>query len=225
MLVIFFRTLILYILVVIVMRMMGKRQIGQLQPFEFVITIMLAEIAAVPMENTGIPLINGVIPILALLLVQTMFSFILLKSERMRGIICGKPSILINGGKIVEKELEKQSYNLNDLMEQLRSKNCPNISDVEFAILETGGQISVIPKAQKRPLTPEDMNFETNYEGLPISLIIDGRILAQNLHSMNLDEDWLKSQLKSLNIDNYKDVLYANIDTAGKIYYQKKETT
>ena len=222
MFVVFFRALILYVLVVIVMRIMGKRQIGQLQPFELVVTIMMAELAAIPMQNTGIPLINGIIPILTLLIAQLIFSFASLKSERLRGIICGKPSVLIHGGKIIEKELERQDYNLNDLMEQLRSKNYPNVADVEFAILETNGQISVIPKAQKRPVTPEDLKIDTQYEGLPISLIIDGHMLAVNLHSAGLNEQWLIDELSKLGINNYRDVLYANIDTTGKLFYQKR---
>jgi len=222
MLVVFLRALILYVLVVIIMRIMGKRQIGQLQPFELVITIMLAELAAIPMQNTGIPLINGIIPIVTLLIAQLAFSYSTLKSERLRGIICGKPSVLIHSGKIVEKELERQNYNLNDLIEQLRSKSYPNVADVEFAILETSGQISVIPKAQKRPMVPEDFKIDTQYEGLPISLIIDGHILAENLHSIGLNEQWLIEELKKFGIDNYRKVLYANIDTTGKLFFQKK---
>jgi len=222
MLVVFFRALILYILVVIVMRIMGKRQIGQLQPFEFVITIMIAELAAIPMQNTGVPLINGIIPILTLLIAQLTFSFVTLKSERLRGIICGKPSVLIHSGKIVEKELQRQNYNLNDLIEQLRSKSYPNVSDVEFAILETSGQISVIPKAQKRPIVPEDMKVDTQYEGLPISLIIDGHILAENLHTIGLNEQWLINELLKYGINNYREILYANIDTVGKLFFQKR---
>ena len=142
MLVVFARTLILYVLVVIVMRIMGKRQIGQLQPFELVIAIMISELASVPMQNTGIPLINGIIPILTLLVAQITMSFISLKSTKARGVICGKPSILIENGRINEKELRKEMYTINDLLEQLRIKNFQNIADVEFAILETNGQLA-----------------------------------------------------------------------------------
>lgn len=222
MIVSFFRALILYVIVVIVMRIMGKRQIGQLQPFELVIAIMLAELAAVPMQNTGIPLINGIVPILTLLIAQVAFSFATLKSERIRGVICGKPSVLIEGGRLVEKELERQRYNINDLMEQLRSKSFPNIADVEFAILETNGQLSVIPKSQKRPAVPEDLKLETNYEGLPVSLIIDGHIIAKNLHVMGLDEKWLQEELGKLGVNDTREVLYADLDTQGKLFYQKK---
>jgi uncharacterized membrane protein YcaP (DUF421 family) len=223
MLVVFTRALILYLIVVIVMRVMGKRQIGQLQPFEFVITIMLAELAAVPMQNTGIPLINGIIPIATLLVAQITFSYINLKSEKARAIICGKPSILVAGGQISEEELRKQRYNINDLMEQLRSKNVPNIADVEFAILETSGQISVIPKSQKRPVMPEDIKIETKYEGLPVELIVDGRILSDNLSKIGLDEIWLNQELDKLGVTDKDDVLFASIDTTGNIFFQKRK--
>lgn len=222
MLVVFIRAIFLYIMVVAVMRIMGKRQIGQLQPFELVITIMIAELAAVPMENIGIPLVNGIIPILTLLLAQLTFSYINLKSEKIRGFICGKPSVLISGGKIVEEELRRQRYNLNDLLEQLRAKNHPNIADVEFAILETSGQLSVIPKSQKRHVTPEDLNIETQYEGLPTDLVIDGRILSHNLLSIGLNEKWLRDELKKFGILDPKELLFASIDTKGNIFYQKR---
>ena len=136
MLVTFGRALILYILVVIVMRIMGKRQIGQLQPFELVIAIMISELAAVPMQNTGIPLVYGIIPILTLLILQLLISYLSIKSIRFRALICGKPAILIEKGRIRESELRKEMYTLNDLLEQLRINNCPNVSDVEYAILE-----------------------------------------------------------------------------------------
>lgn len=222
-LIVFLRALLLYTIVVVVMRLMGKREIGQLQPFELVIAIMIAELAAVPMESTEVPLMNGIIPIVTLLIAHLGFSYVNLKSERIRGIVCGKPSVLIEGGKLVESELRRQRYNLNDLMEQLRAKNFPNIADVEFAILETSGQVSVIPKSQKRPVVPEDLKIDTKYEGLPVNLVIDGHVLGQNLHAINLDEKWLQSELKKLGISSPGELLFASIDTTGEIYYQKKE--
>ncbi len=222
MLIVLIRTVILYGLVVVAMRIMGKRQIGQLQPFELVVTIMLSELAAIPMENPGIPLINGITPILTLIVAQVILSFISLKSDRARAVICGKPSVLVENGRIMEPELERLRYNLSDLMEQLRAKNVPNISDVEFAILETSGQLSVIPKSQKRPVIPEDMNLPTEYEGLPYTLIMDGHIIHKNLHKLNLDIPWLKQQLKNVGIASPAQVLLASLDTGGKLFYQKK---
>ncbi|WP_418792009.1 YetF domain-containing protein [Phosphitispora sp. TUW77] len=222
MLVILVRTLILYIFVVIALRIMGKRQIGQLQPFELVVTLMLSELAAIPMESPGIPLINGITPILTLIAAQVILSYISLKSDRARAVICGTPSVLIENGKIVESELKRLRYNLSDLLEQLRAKDVPNISDVEFAILETSGQLSVIEKSQKRPVMPEDLNLSTKYEGLPFTLIMDGQVLHKNLKKINLNIEWLYQQLANLGIENPSDVLFACLDTEGKLFYQLK---
>lgn len=217
------RTLILFTLVVVGLRLMGKRQIGQLQPYELVIVIMLSALAAIPMESTDVPLVLGIVPILTLLLLQVALSYVSLKSERARGIICGTPSVLIENGRIIEKELARLRYNINDLMEQLRSKNMPNIADVEFAILETSGQLSVIPKSQKRPVVPADISLPTTYEGLPFTLIIDGYVLKTNLAKINLNEKWLKTELKKFGVNNLKDVLFSSIDSEGKLFYQVKE--
>ena len=222
MLIVLMRTLILYAFVVIAMRVMGKRQIGQLQPFELVVTIMLSELAAIPLGNPGIPLINGITPILTLLVAQVILSYISLKSDRARAVICGTPSVLIENGKILEPELQRLRYNLSDLMEQLRAKNIPNISDVEFAILETSGQLSVVPKSQKRPVVPEDLNLATKYEGLPYTLVMDGHIIHKNLDKLNLDIAWLYRQFKSFGITDSGDVLLASIDTEGKLFFQRK---
>ena len=216
------RTLILFSVVVIGLRLMGKRQIGQLQPYELVIVIMLSALAAIPMENTGVPLISGLIPILTLIVLHVALSVATLKSEKARGVICGTPSVLIENGKIVQQELSRLRYNINELMEQLRAKNMPNIADVEFAVLETSGQLSVIPKSQKRPLIPEDMNLPTKYEGLPVTLIIDGYVFHKNLDKINLSEDWLRAELQKFNIKSFRDVLFASIDCEGKLFFQPK---
>ncbi|MDF9408457.1 MAG: hypothetical protein A4E52_01414 [Pelotomaculum sp. PtaB.Bin013] len=216
------RTLILFTVVVIGLRLMGKRQIGQLQPYELVIVIMLSALAAIPMENTGVPLASGLFPIFTLIVAQVALSYVALKSERARGIICGTPSVLIENGKIVEQELYRLRYNINDLLEQLRSKDTPNIADVEFAILETSGKLNVIPKSQKRPVVPADMNLPTAYEGMPVTLIIDGYVFHKNLAKINLDADWLKSELKNFGVNNLKEVLFASLDTEGKLFYQVK---
>lgn len=223
MLVVFARALILYAVVIVIMRIMGKRQIGQLQPFELVIAIMISELAAVPMQNTGIPLVNGIIPILTLLVAQMLISFLSIKSTKARAIVCGRPSILIENGKIKEEEFRKEMYTINDLLEQLRIKDIHNIADVEFAILETNGQLSVIPKSQKRPVNPEDLKIPTKYEGLPFDLIIDGEINYNNLKKANLDVEWLRKELSNSGIDNLKNVLFASLDSTGNIYHQVKQ--
>lgn len=217
------RAAILYLLVVLIVRIMGKHQIGQLQPYELVITILISELAAVPMQDTDIPLINGIIPILTLLFIQISLSFLSLKSETARRIICGGPSILIENGRIVEKELTRLRYSLNDLLEQLRLKSLPNISDVEYAILETSGKLSVIPKSQKRPVNPEDLNIKTPYEGLPLTLIIDGILKKDNLTRANLNENWLLTELGKVGLTSWKQVFLATLDTSGRLFIQPKD--
>lgn len=223
MLVVLARTLILYGLVVLVMRLMGKQQVGQLQPFELVIAIMLSELAAIPMQDTTIPLLYGIIPIFTLLLVQIAISYISLKSLRLRKFFHGTPSILIAQGKIREDELRRIRYSLTDLLEVLRTKNYPNIADVEYAILETNGDLSVIPKAQKRTVTLEDLNLTTNAEIMPLALILDGEVNQGNLARANLDLQWLHEELKKHGVENIKDVLLASLDSTGQLYFQLKD--
>ncbi|MDD4237495.1 MAG: DUF421 domain-containing protein [Desulfotomaculaceae bacterium] len=219
------RTLILFTVVVVVLRLMGKRQIGQLQPYELVIIIMLSELAAIPMQDIGIPLLSGLLPILTLLVAEVALSYIALKSVKARDFICGTPVVLIEGGKIVEKEMQRSRYNINDLLEELRSKNFPDIADVEFAILETSGHLSVIPKSQKRQLVPQDLNLSTRYEGLPLALVIDGQVMDKNLQKAQLKPGWLKSELDKFGIKSFKEVLFASLDTQGKLFYQVKSKT
>ncbi|NLY44163.1 MAG: DUF421 domain-containing protein [Clostridiaceae bacterium] len=225
MLIIFFRTIFLYILVITALRLMGKRQIGELQPSELVVAIMISDLAAIPMQDTGIPLINGILPIATLIIAEVFFSYITLKSQKARAIISGTPSILIENGKINEKELENLRFNIDDLLEELRVNNCPNIADVEFAILETSGQLSVIPKSQKSPVTAEDLNIPTKYVGLPLTLISDGKVNYNNLAKAHLSRQWLKDELSKLGVKDITDVFFASLDTEGKLYYQLKDKT
>ncbi len=225
MILVIIRTLILYTATVVFLRIMGKRQIGQLQPYELVVIIMISELAAVPMQNTGVPLINGLVPIFVLFASEVTLSFISLKSERARGIICGKPSILIQNSRIMEEEMRKIRYNINDLLEQLRAKDVTNIADVEYAILETSGQLSVVLKSDRRPVQPKDLNIAPPYEGLPVTLVMDGHIIHENLHKSNKDIMWLLGELGKSGINNYKDILFASLDPQGQLYYQVKSAT
>lgn len=223
MLVVFIRTLILYIVVIIAMRIMGKRQIGQLQPFELAVAIMISELASVPMQNTGIPLVNGIIPILTMLAAQIRISFISLKSTKARTIFCGRPSVLISGGKIMEQVFRQELYTLNDLLEQLRNKDIYNIADVEYAILETNGQLSVIPKAGKSTIIREDLNISGKYEAPAIEIIIDGDLIEENLKLANFSKAKLESELKKMNIKSTKDVFFACVGSDGQLFCQEKE--
>ena len=184
MVLILIRTIVLYLLVLIVMRGMGKREISQMQPFELAIAIMIADLASTPMSEFGIPILYGIIPILALLAMHILISLINIKSLRMREFICGKPRILIYRGKIDEQALKKENFTINELQERLRGNNVTSLSDVEYAILETSGEVTIIPKPEKRPVTLEDLNLEAKYQGIPYELVIDGNIMEDNLRKI-----------------------------------------
>lgn len=223
MLIVFVRTFIIYAVVVVLMRLMGKRQIGQLEPYELVVAVMIAELAAIPMEDKAIPLVHGLIPIFNLFFIQVCISYINMKSLWFRSFMDGSPSIVIRNGKIDIDELAKARYNINELLEQLRTKGYANIADVEFAILETSGNLSVIPKSQKRPLTPADLHIDTGYEGLPLPLVLDGTIQRDNLSDAGLTVDWLVSELAKLGIDDVNEVFFASLDTQGNLFYQTRK--
>ena len=215
------RTIVLYLLVLLVMRLMGKREIGQLQPFELVISIMIADLASIPMSDVGVPIFNGIIPILGLLVMHLLISFCNLKSIKFRGVICGKPSILIYRGKLM-KSYEKERYTINELQERLRGKDVFNIGDVEYAILETSGEINVILKPEKRNPTLSDLNIKAQYEGIAYDLVLDGVIQYENLKKLNKDYSWLKGQVKKFGF-NPEQALVVTIDADGQIYCQQKE--
>ena len=222
MLITFIRAIILYIIVLIVMRLMGKREIGQLQPFELAIAIMIADLASIPMTEIGIPISKGIIPILGLLVMHLLISFINLKSIKLRELICGKPAILIYRGKIDEKVLKKERFTINELQERLRGNNIVNIGDVEYAILETNGEVTVIQKPNKRNSIPEDFNIMPDYEGIPYDLVIDGVIMEENLKKRGTKDIWLERQVEEFNLKP-KDALVVTLDGKGQIFCQKKE--
>lgn len=214
------RTIILYILVITSMRIMGKKQIGELEPFELAITIMISELASLPMQDNRVPLINGIIPIITLVLLQVIFSTIQLKSESFRKLVNSTPSVLIRKGKFNIEELKRQQFNINDLMEELRLGGYFNPSDVEYAILETSGKISIIPKIELNPVTKKDMNILSVQDKIPVTIILDGKVNVPNLKLIKKDLNWLKMNINAYNIGNFEDVFIALIDSQGKFYCQ-----
>ncbi len=222
MLINFFRAILLYIIVLIVMRLMGKREIGQMQPFELAISIMIADLASIPMTETGVPISNGIIPILGLLVMHLIISMLNIKSSKAREIICGKPAILIYRGRIDEKVLKKERFTINELEERLRDNNIFNIGDVEYAILETSGQVTVIPKPNKRPTIPEDFNIEPQYEGIPYDLVVDGKVMYKNLEKIGKNYVWLKKQTEKFKIKP-EEALIVTIDGNNQFFCQAKE--
>ena len=217
----FFRAIILYIVVLIVMRFMGKREIGQLQPFELAISILIADLASIPMANTGVPISNGIVPIMGLLVMHLLISLINIKSLKAREIICGKPRILIYRGRIQEDALIKERFTINELEERIRSQNIYNLGDVEYAILETSGQVTVIEKPNKRPATPEDFNIEPEYEGIAYDLVIDGKVMYKNLEILGKNYSWLKKEVAKFNM-NPEDALIVTLDGKGQFFCQEK---
>jgi hypothetical protein len=201
---------------------MGKREIGQLQPFELAISIMIADLASIPMTEIGIPITNGIIPILGLLIMHLIISIINMKSIKAREIICGKPRILIYRGKIDEKALIKERFTINELEERLRGNNIMNLGDIEYAILETSGQVTVIPKPEKRNVIAEDLNITPEYEGISYDLVVDGKVMNKNLKKIGKDYNWLKKEVKKFNM-NPEEALIVTYDGKGQIFCQKKE--
>ena len=219
---IFIRTLLIYIFVLFALRLMGKREIGQLQPYELVVTIMIADLASVPMQDVAIPILQGIIPIFALVFGQIIISYLNLKSGIMRRIICGKPTIMIKKGKIVEKSLKEQKYTINGLLTQLRVAGYSNLKNVDYAILETSGAISVIPKTDAMPATKKDVKINSQYQGFPRAFVIDGSFIEENIQNSNLSKEKIISILKNNKME-IEDVLLLIIDESNEIFIQEKE--
>ena len=222
MLTVFVRAVILFLASVGAMRLMGKRQVGQLQPFELVIAIMIAELAATPMGSVGVPLLYGLLPMAALIICHGVLSFAGMKSERFRAWLCGRPTVLIRNGVICEKQLRKSSFTLNDLMEELRMGGMLDPAEVGTAVLETSGAVSVFPKASHRPVTPQDLGLKAAPEGLPLPLVLDGKVNRANLQRGGLTESWLYKQLQCLGYASPAPVLFCCLNTQGQLMVQGK---
>ncbi len=216
------RALILFLIVFVAVRLMGKREVGQLQPYEFVIAIMIANLASVPMAETGIPLLHGVVPILTLLLVHALFTLLTLKSKTAQRVICGTPTIIINKGTILEDAMRSAGYSFSDLMEQLRTSGYFSLSDVEYAILETSGQISVIPKGSAKPVVAKDLKLQVQSDKLPWSIIVDGSVQYDELRKSGHDEKWLLKKLSGMGLSAPANVLYASVDETEQFFAQGK---
>ncbi|MGB9803653.1 YetF domain-containing protein [Desulfofundulus sp.] len=211
--------------VLVITRVVGKSQVGQLTVADFVNAIVLGSIAAsmvTDLKENGWYYAFG---LLLFGLLTVLAEYASLKYRPLRKVIEGEPTVVIHNGKILENNMKKLIYNIDDLMMQLREKNVFNISDVEFAVAEPNGQLSVLLKSHKQPLTPSDMQIPTKYQGIPSELIVDGVVIQQNLKQNNLTEDWLYRELEKQGIKSVKDVMYASLDTEGNLYVDKKEDT
>lgn len=195
----YLRTLVLYLVLILVIRLMGKRQIGEMEPTEFVVTMLVANLASIPMQDGGIPLFSGLVPILTVLGVELILSWLTLRSTRARQILCGKPVLLIQEGVILQSRLRQTRITLDELMGHLRSKDVLDVRSVQYAILETDGTLSVFPYPEKKPASAQDAGLAVKSRALPITLIEDGTVLTQNLRLAGKDDVWLHQELKKRN--------------------------
>ncbi|RDY24250.1 DUF421 domain-containing protein [Romboutsia maritimum] len=217
MIVVLTRSIILYIAVLISIRIMGKGEIAEMNIYDLVITLLIAEVASFPMENNNVPIINGIAAITGVVLMQTLISYISTKSRKFSTFLSGSPSILINKGEIDLKELKKERISIDELLEQLRIQGYFNLKYIQYAILETDGNLSIVPYPSYNS-TPSKEFYH-----LPISLIIDGRIITKSLESIYKNKNWLLDILKSNNINNVEDVLICVLDENDKIFIQQKK--
>ncbi len=219
----FGRTILLYLLIIVGIRLMGKRQVGELEPSELVLALIIADLAAVPMQDFGIPLLAGIVPILTLLCVTMLISVLSMRSVKFRAIICGKPSIIVENGVLHQREMSKNRFTVDELMEELRMKGYTDISAIKYAILETNGQLSVLPFANQRPPTGQEMKMTPQENGLPLILINDGRVMEQNLQSRGYDRKWLEKQLRTHGAKEPGEVYLLTADERGQVYFAPKE--
>lgn len=216
------RTILLYLVLIFVIRMMGKRQVGEMEPAEFVVTMLVANLASIPMQDGAIPLFSGLVPILTVLGMELVISWLTVKSVAMRKLFCGKPVILVENGRICEDNLRSTRITMDELTGHLRQKDVLMISDVQYAILETNGELSVFPFPEKMPASAADAGIHVKAQKLPVTVISDGILLEENLKALGKDRTWLKAMLKKQKADITGTLLFM-ADGDGNVYFQSKE--
>ncbi len=221
----FVRTVILYLLLIAGIRLMGKRQVGELEPTELVLALLISDLAAVPMQDFGLPLLYGVVPIITLLCLTMILSVATLRSVRLRALLCGKPSIIMQEGKIRQSEMKKVRMSVDELIEELRLQGVTDLATVKYAILETSGQVSVLLYEAFQPLTPRLMRMTPPAEELPIVVINDGRVMEQNLTWLGLNREWLQKQLRQRKLSSPQEVFLLTVDRSGAVYCAPREAT
>lgn len=222
MLTLMLRGIIIYLLVLLIFRLMGKRQLGQLQPFEFVITLIIADLATIPMTEINVPLLHGIVPLVTVSLLHFTISLIARKSIFMRKLFNGKPVIVISPNGIDYEALKRLNMNFNDLCESLREMNYFSLDQIQYAIVETNGKMTILPNADNAPLCATDLKIKKQETALPLMLICDGHKIKENLKIAKIDDDFLLSALKKVGAFRFSDVMIATIDNLGKMYIQPK---
>ena len=220
----FARTVILYLLITLGLRLLGKRQIGELEPSELVLTMMLSDLATVPMQDFGIPLLSGLIPIATLLALSMLLSQISMQSIRFRALVCGTPSVLIRNGTLQQQAMRKNRYTLDELLEELREQGYCRIEDVKYAVLENSGQLSILPWTCCQPPTAQHLGLQPEDDvTLPVVLINDGRLIRSNLQITGHDDAWLQKALRDHGASRWEDVFLLTVDEQDKVTCIKKE--
>lgn len=217
------RTLVIYFALLITMRLLGKRQLGEMELSEFVLAALIADLAAHPLQDIGIPLINGLVPILTLFCCEVLIAGATLKSVRLRSLFFGRPSVLVLRGKVIQRELRKNRFSLDELMQELRNQGVLDISKIEYGILETDGRLNVILYASESPVTPAMLNIETSCDAYPAIIINDGRVMETNLLHLGRDMNWLTKQLNERGLKSPTDVFLMTLNKSGQIYFATME--
>ena len=216
------RTVIIYVVLITAMRIMGKRQLGELQPIELVVTLLVADLAAVPMQNNGLPLLSGIIPIVVLVSMELLLSALMLKWNWFSNLVSGNPIVIINNGKLDQKALKKMRMTLDDLTETLRTQDVFDMNDVEYAIAETNGKISVFPKSNKRPPVAEEMGLALPSPGMPVLIVSDGKYCDWALEICGFSHEWVEQKLKEKNIA-LNTVFMMTSDRSGNYFILKRD--
>ena len=224
MLITYIRTIIIYLVLIGVVRLVGKRQIGQMEPSEFVVTMLIANLASIPMEDTGIPLLFGVIPIVTVLGVELLLAALSLRSLRFRKLLCGTPVILIENGKILQENLRKTRVTLDELTGHLREKDVLDLRSVQYAILETNGNLSVFPYPKERPASAKDAGIRARRQYLPLTVVSDGKVLPENLKLAGKDLRWLQRVLEERSV-TVEDTWLLTVDGGDQIVFYRREKT
>ena len=218
----YIRTVLLYLVLIWVVRLMGKRQIGQMEPAEFVVTMLVANLASIPMQDGGIPLFSGVVPIVTVLGMELVLSALAMKSVPLRKLLCGKPVILIENGNILQKNLKKTRITLDELTGHLREKDILDLQAVQFAILETNGNLSVFPYPKEMPASAKEAGIEVKKQYLPITLVSDGKLMVKNLQKARKNAAWVRRVLeeRQAQIEN---TWLLTVDGSDRIVFFRKE--
>ena len=218
---VFFRAVALYVVLIVVIRVLGKRQLGQLEPSEVAVTMLVADLAAFPMQE-DIPMLAGIVPIMAVLGMEILLSFLSMRNIKIRKLLCGKPVILMENGKFLQKNMRKNRVTLDELVSQLREKDVIDPAKVQYAILETGGNLSVFLFPSEKPASAKDAGVAPQAESLPVTIISDGRIIEDNLHKAGKDSRWLQKVL-SQEKATPQETFLLTVDSENQIRFFKKE--